>query len=94
MESAQESWVWTSSGRRGFVAPAEEARPVDDANELVARLSTAAGIIMEDSSPIAISRLPDESGEIDERLNGLEQATRDANALIQAAQVVARRDIR
>jgi multidrug efflux pump subunit AcrA (membrane-fusion protein) len=65
-----------------------------DTNELVARLSTAAGIIMEDSSPIAVSRLPKAKRKIEARLGDLEQATRDANVLIQAAQVLTRRNIR
>ncbi len=66
----------------------------DDMNELVARLCTAAGIIMEDSSPVAVTRLPRAKRKIEARLAELEQATRDANMLIQAAQVLARRNIR
>jgi multidrug efflux pump subunit AcrA (membrane-fusion protein) len=65
-----------------------------DTNELVARLSTAAGIVMEDSSPIAVSRLPKAKHKIEARLADLEQAARDANVLIQAAQILARRNIR
>ncbi len=65
-----------------------------DTNELVARLSTAAGIIMEDGSPVAVSRLPRSRRKVEVRLGDLEQATRDANLLIQAAQVLARRNIR
>jgi ElaB/YqjD/DUF883 family membrane-anchored ribosome-binding protein len=65
----------------------------EDTNELVARLSTAAGIIMEDSSPVAVTRLPKSRRKIEARLDDLEQATRDANKLIQAAQVLARRNI-
>jgi hypothetical protein len=63
-------------------------------NELVARLSTAAGIIMEDSSPVAVSRLPKARRKVEARLTNLDQATRDANTLIKAAQVLARRNIR
>ncbi len=66
----------------------------EDTNELVARLSTAVGIIMEDSSPVAVTRLPKTQRKIEARLCDLEQATRDANMLIQAAQVLARRNIR
>jgi hypothetical protein len=66
----------------------------EDTNELVARLSTAAGIIMEDSSPDAVSRLPKTKRKIEARLRDLEQATGDATTLIQAAQVLARRNIR
>lgn len=66
----------------------------EDTNELVARLSTAAGIIMEDNSPVAITRLPKVRRKIEARLGELERATRDANMLIQAAQVLARRNIR
>ncbi len=63
-------------------------------NELVTRLSTAAGIIMEDASPVAISLLPNEESQIGDQLHGLEEATRDANLLIKAAQVLTRRNIR
>lgn len=66
----------------------------EDTNELVARLCTAAGIIMEDSSPIAITRLPKAKRKIEARLDNLEQATGDANLLIQAARILARRTIR
>lgn len=66
----------------------------EDTNELVARVSTAAGIIMEDNSPVAVSRLPKARRKVEARLTDLEQATRDANTLIQAAQVLARRNIR
>lgn len=66
----------------------------EDTNELVARLSTAAGIIMEDSSPIAITHLPRARRKIEARLASLEQATGDASLLIQAARVLARRNIR
>ena len=48
----------------------------EDTNELVARLSTAAGIIMEDACPIAIAS---PVGDIGDALSVLEQATRDAN---------------
>jgi hypothetical protein len=65
---------------------------MDDATELVLRLSTAAGIIMEDACPMAIS-VP-APGCMNPNLADLEQATRDANLLIQAAQVLARRNIR
>jgi len=66
----------------------------EDTNELVARLSVAAGIIMEDSSPVAVTRPPKGRRKIEARLGDLEQATRDANMLIQAAQVLVRRNIR
>lgn len=49
-----------------------------DANELAERLSAAVGMIMEDSSSIALK---------------LDQACEDASALVQAAQVLARREI-
>ncbi|TMJ20529.1 MAG: hypothetical protein E6G92_12575 [Alphaproteobacteria bacterium] len=65
---------------------------MDDATELVLRLSTAAGMIMEDACPMAIS-VPTPGG-MNPNLADLEQATRDANLLIQAAQVLARRNIR
>lgn len=67
---------------------------MDDSNELVTRLSTAAGIIMEDTSPIAITRLPEDPAELDERLSDLDRACQDASTLVQAAQVLARRCIR
>ena len=68
-------------------------RRVDkDTNELVARLCTAAGIIMEDACPVAISvPLP---GQAETVLIDLEQATIDAHQLILAARVLARRAIR
>lgn len=65
---------------------------MDDATELVLRLTTAAGMIMEDACPVAIS-VPAQAV-MKPHLSDLEQATRDANLLIQAAQVVARRRIR
>lgn len=65
---------------------------MDDATELVLRLSTAAGMIMEDACPVSIS-VP-APGSMNPNLADLEQATRDANLLIQAAQVIARRNIR
>jgi hypothetical protein len=67
---------------------------VEDSNELVTRLSTAAGIIMEDSSPVAISLLPTAPDELEARLAELEQAMLDATILLQAARVLARRNIR
>ena len=66
----------------------------DDTNELAERLSTAAGIIMEDYGPIAITALPPTAVEIEARLRDLEEATRDATLLFQAAQVLTRRNIR
>ena len=65
-----------------------------DDNELIQRLSTGAGIIMEDTSPTAISRLPSEPADIEARLAELEQAMRDATTLLEAARVLARREIR
>ena len=64
-----------------------------DTNELVERLSAAAGMIMEGSSPVALTPMPHDSEGVEERLLDLELACRDAGALIQAAQVLARRDI-
>ena len=83
--------------RRACLLPAVVGggRGVDkDTNELVARLSTAAGIIMEVSRPVAVTRLPKARRKIETRLADLEQATRDANMLIQAAQALVRRNIR
>lgn len=65
-----------------------------DTNELVERLSAAVGMIMEDNSPVALTPLPPASEEVEARLRDLDQACRDASALVQAAQVLARRDIR
>ena len=65
---------------------------MDDSNELVMRLSTAAGIIMEDACPVAITMPAPEKR--DQVLASLEQDSRDATLLIQAARVLARRDIR
>lgn len=66
---------------------------VADTNELVERLSAAAGMIMEGSSPAALTPLPHNSEEVEERLLDLELACKDAGALVQAAQVLVRRDI-
>lgn len=65
-----------------------------DTNELVERLSAAVGMIMEDYSPTALMPLPAASEEVDTRLRDLGQACQDATALVQAAQILARRDIR
>jgi hypothetical protein len=67
---------------------------VADTNELVERLSAAAGMIMEDSSPVALTPLPRIREEAEERLRDLDQACRDAGILVQAAQVLSRREIR
>lgn len=67
---------------------------VVDTNELVERLSAAAGMIMEDNSPIALTPLPSADEEVEGRLIALDQACRDASTLVQAAQVVSRRGIR
>ena len=64
-----------------------------DTNELVGRLSAAAGMIMEGASPVALTALPAHSEEVEERLLDLALACTDAGVLIQAAQVLARRDI-
>lgn len=64
-----------------------------DTNELVARLSAAAGMIMEDAGPTALTPLPDDDEQVEERLVHLYLACKDAGRLIQAAQVLARRDI-
>jgi hypothetical protein len=67
---------------------------VADTNELVERLGAAAGMIMEDSSPVALSPFPSTGEEVGARLTDLERACQDATALVQAAQVLARRGIR
>jgi len=66
---------------------------VADTNELVERLSAAVGMIMEDSSSIALTPMPRMEEGIEERLSYLDQACQDASALVQAAQVLSRRDI-
>lgn len=63
-------------------------------NELVQRLSTMAGIIMEDMSPTAVSHLPSEPTDVQAMLTNLEQAMQDAATLLQAAQVLVRRELR
>lgn len=65
-----------------------------DTNEMVERLSAAVGMIMESGSSAALTPLPHDEEEVEERLFDLELACKDANILIQAAQVLARRDIR
>ena len=67
---------------------------MDDTNELIARLSTAAGIVMEDSTPLALTARVEDDAATCARLIELEQAGKDATVLIQAAQVLARRQIR
>lgn len=64
---------------------------MDDTNELVARLTTAAGIIMEDACPAAITVHP--AGRVSIVLDELERATSDANSLIKAARILATRDL-
>jgi hypothetical protein len=87
-----ERWVWTSLREPRFVEPSEEDGVEEKRNELVTRLSVAAGIIMEDACPLAITEPP--AGHLEDRLAVLERATRDANLLIRAAEVVAVRNIR
>ncbi len=65
-----------------------------ETNELVDRLRSAAGIIMEDTSPLALSPMPSTSEEVDTRLRELDKACRDAGTLIHAAQILVRRGIR
>jgi hypothetical protein len=67
---------------------------VADTNELVERLCAAVGMIMEDNSPVALTPLPPASDEVEARLSNLHQACQDASALVQAAQILARRGIR
>lgn len=64
-----------------------------DTNELVERLSAAVGMIMEDSSPVALTPLPSSTEAAEARLRDLDQACRDASVLMQAAQVLSRRGI-
>jgi hypothetical protein len=66
---------------------------VADTNELVERLSAAVGMIMEDSSPIALTPLPSSTKEAEARLRDLDQACQDASTLIQAARVLSGRGI-
>jgi hypothetical protein len=66
----------------------------EDSNELVARLCTAVGIIMEDTAPLAISRTVSAGPQVEESLEVLEAAARDIAALVRAAQVAAHRNIR
>ena len=67
---------------------------MEDSNELAQRPSTAAGIIMEDYSTTAVSILPADPGEAAARLAELGQAMKDAAILLQAAEILARRDLR
>lgn len=64
-----------------------------DTNELVERLSAAVGMIMEDSSPVALTPLPSSAEEAEARLRDLDQACQDASILTQAARVLSRRGI-
>ena len=63
---------------------------VTDASDLVARLCTIAGTIMEDVSPIALTRATDPST-IEPTLKELQRAAQDIAALANAAEVVGRR---
>lgn len=63
-------------------------------NELVARLSAAVGMLMEDSSAAALAPLTGHAEDVEAHFAELEQASRDATILIQAAGVLARRAIR
>lgn len=65
---------------------------MDNTNELVARLTTAAAIIMEDACPAAITVHPADRMPI--VLDKLEHATSDANLLIKAARILVARDLR
>jgi streptogramin lyase len=61
-----------------------------DSLDLIARLSTRAGMIMEDSSVLAIARLPADALALSQSLANLSEATEDIGALIRAARAVAR----
>jgi hypothetical protein len=75
----------------GLCAPDAEARMVTDASDLVARLCTIAGTIMEDVSPIALANATDPST-IEATLRELQRAAQDIAALASAAEVVGRLD--
>lgn len=62
----------------------------EDAEQLVARLCTAAGMLMEDALPTALFR-PASAEEITGNLASLSAMAADMAALIGAAEVVARR---
>ena len=62
----------------------------EDASDLVARLCTVAGMIMEDVLPMALVR-PSDLAETEGNLASLRQAGLDTAALAAAAEVVARR---
>ena len=64
-----------------------------DTNELVERLSAAVGMIMEDSSPVALTPLPSSTEAAEARLRDLDQACQDASILMHAARVLSRRGI-
>jgi hypothetical protein len=53
--------------------------------DAIARLCARAGMIMEDSAPEAIERLPDDLCELDRRLGRLQQAAADISSFIGAA---------
>jgi hypothetical protein len=66
---------------------------VADTNELVERLSAAVGMIMEESSPAALTPLPSSTEAAEARLMDLDQACQDTSTLMQAARVLLRRGI-
>lgn len=62
---------------------------MEDANDLIVRLCTCAGMIMEDTSDIAL--VAGTSGGIGDRVSKVGEAGRDIEALANAAAVIARR---
>jgi hypothetical protein len=72
------------------LCPDMEAQMVTDASDLIARLCTVAGTIMEDVSPIALTR-PGHPSTVETTLRELQRAAQDIVALANAVEVVGRR---
>lgn len=91
MESAPRKLVMDSQGTpTASCAALENAMDDEDAEELVTRLCTVAGMLMEDALPTALFR-PADAEAITSNLGSLRTMAADVAALIRAAEVLARR---
>lgn len=78
-----EGWLWTCRLSQGFVRLVD-----DDDTELVQRLLTKVGCIMEDCSVVALSW--GAASSLRDRLDKVQHATHAISALVEAARVVAK----
>jgi hypothetical protein len=77
------SWIWTSSPGHGVVTGMD-----DDTTDLIARLCTRVGMIMEDASVIALTISGSEPGDLPLAIDELEGAARQIKALVAAARAL------